>query len=175
MDKYVGNRNVTTWLRSNSFIQNGVSKIWSGLLKVTYIILHGISWNPRSGELVALGKDCILQMGDNSYLSNPLQTSLKDRNLVTLAQAHNPSNTTILSDYWVKGNDLGLGEDLALEWDTYRKNLIDVGVILQDSIDQIMWTGGASPGNPSARNFYLSIISSKCLPSVERWRISLWK
>jgi hypothetical protein len=48
MDKYLGNINVSTWLRSSSFIQNGVSKIWSGLLKVTYLILHGISWNPGS-------------------------------------------------------------------------------------------------------------------------------
>jgi hypothetical protein len=175
MDKYLGNINVSTWLRSNSFIQNGVSKIWSGLLKVTYLILHGISWNPGSGDLVALGKDRILGIGDSSYLSTPLQASLKERNLVTLAQARNPSNTTNLSDYWVKSNDLGLEDDLAIEWDSYRKNLIDVGVILQEGLDQVMWTGGDSPGNPSARNFYLSIISSKCLTSVERWRLSIWK
>jgi hypothetical protein len=124
---------------------------------------------------VALGKDCILGIGDSSYLSIPLQASLKERNLENLAQARNPSNTTFLSDYWVKSNDLGLEEDLAIEWDSYRKNFIDAGVILQEGLDQIMWTGRDSPGNPSTRNFYLSIISSKCLTSVERWRLSIWK
>jgi hypothetical protein len=72
MDKYLGKINVTSWLRSSSFIQNGDSKIWSGLLKVTYIILHGIRWSPRLGDLVALEKDCILRIEDNSYLSTPL-------------------------------------------------------------------------------------------------------
>jgi hypothetical protein len=33
---------------------------------------------------------------------------------------------------------------------------------------------GTSPGIPSARNFYLSIVSSKCYTKVERWRLSIW-
>ena len=79
MDKYLDNKNVTSRLRSNSFIQNGVSKIWSGLLKVTYLILHGISWNLGIGDLVSLGKDRILGVGDSSFLFSPLQESLKEK------------------------------------------------------------------------------------------------
>jgi hypothetical protein len=73
----------------------------------------------------------------------------------------------------VKSNELGLEDDLDIEWELFGKILINVRVILQEGLDQVMWTCGDSPGNPSARNFYLSIVSSKCLTKVEKWRLSI--
>jgi hypothetical protein len=142
---------------------------------VIYLILHGISWSLGTGDLVALGKDRILGIRDNSFLSTPLQETLKEKNIVTLAQARNPLNAPNLSDYWVNSIELGMEGILALEWDMFRRNLFDSGVILQEGFDQVMWMGGDNPGNPTARKFYLRIVSSKCLTKVESWRLSIWK
>jgi hypothetical protein len=90
IDKYLDNRNVTSWLRSSSFVQSGVSKIWSGLLKVVYLILHGISWNPGTGDLVALGKDRILGMGDSSILSSPTTGSIKRKRYIDIGTGTEP-------------------------------------------------------------------------------------
>jgi len=81
MDKYLVNMNVTSWLRSSSFIQNGASKIWSGLLKVTYLILHGISWSPGLGDLVALGKDRILGIRDSSSFIHSIIRYIKRKKI----------------------------------------------------------------------------------------------
>jgi hypothetical protein len=174
IDKYLCNTNVITWLRSRSFQQSGVSKIWGGLLKVVYLILHGLSWNLGSGHLIALGKDWILGMGDNSFLSIHLQDALRDKDIQTLAQMRNPFNDQTTSSYWLTSDELGLEGDLALEWEMYRRALIDSGALIQDNNDQLLWIGGDKSGIPSAKNFYSSIISSKSLSKVESWRLSIW-
>jgi hypothetical protein len=130
IDKYLCNLTVTDWIRLRSLQQSGVSKIWGGFLKVVYLILHGLSWNLGSGHLIDLGKDRILGMGDRSFLSINLMDALKDQNILTLAQARNISSDQTISSYWLTNEDLGLEGDLALEWDLYRRSLIDSGALI---------------------------------------------
>jgi hypothetical protein len=151
IDKYLCNSTVTNWLRSRSFQQSGVSKIWGGLLKVVYLILHGLSWNPGSGHLIDLGKDQILGMGDSSFLSINLLDALKDQNILSLAQARNLTSDQSFSSYWLTSDDLGFEGDLALEWDLYRRALIDSGALIQDRPDQLLWIGGDKSGVPSVK------------------------
>jgi hypothetical protein len=92
LDKYLPHSTVINWLRSHSFHQNASSRIWSGLLKVVHLITHWLSWNPGMGQLIALGKDRILGLGKNSFLSSNIMSALKQRNIITLAQARKHSD-----------------------------------------------------------------------------------
>jgi hypothetical protein len=86
--KYLHWATVINWLRSQYFKQTGMSRIWSGLLKVIYLILHGLSWIPRTGQLITLGKDQILGMGDSSFLSCNLLTVLKEKKHLYACTGH---------------------------------------------------------------------------------------
>jgi len=73
------------WLRTHFFRKTGISRIWSGLLQVFYLILHGLSWIPGNGIFINLGKDRILGMGDFSFLLSNLLLVLKDQNILSFA------------------------------------------------------------------------------------------
>ena len=81
-------------------------------------------------QLIAIGEDKILEMGDKSFLSvNPIY-ALHYRNIYTLAQAMNTNDNLKISDSWLRSNEIGLSGDLAIEWDHFRKKLMDSGVYL---------------------------------------------
>jgi hypothetical protein len=175
MDKYLPHTTVKNWFRSQTFQQKASSRIWSGLLKSVHLITHWLSWNPGSGQLIALGKDRILGMGENSFLSINLMSALNHRNILTLAQARRHSDSQHLSSYWLSSSDLGFSGDIAAEWDQFRWALIDSGAFLQDTEDDLMWIGGDNSRSPTVKNIYWAIISTKNLRKVGTWRQSIWK
>jgi hypothetical protein len=85
-----------------------------------------------------------LRDGGQFHFITPTIGSIKRKDILTLAQAWNPLNEQNISTYWLNSNDLGLEGILASEWDMFRRTLIDSGVILQEGIDQVLWTGGDS-------------------------------
>jgi hypothetical protein len=67
--KYLPHSTIKNWFRSPTFQQKSTSSIWGGLLKSVHLINHWLSWNPGSGQLIEIGEDRILGMGEKSFLS----------------------------------------------------------------------------------------------------------
>jgi len=114
-------------------------------------------------------------MDTHSFLSPILVSSLKQRNIITLAQARGHSDNHHLYNHWLSSRDLSFSGDMAIEWDQYRRALIDSGVLLQDKEDVLMWIGGDNSSAPSVKNLYWGIISTKNLKKVELWQQSIWR
>jgi len=175
MDKYLPHSTVKNWFRSQTFQQRVSSRIWCGLLKSMHLITNWLSWNPGSGQLIALRKDRILGLGNNSFLSCNLLSMLNHRNILTLAQARRHSDNQHLSSYWLSNSDLGFSRDIAAEWDLFRRALIDTGAILRNTEDDLMWIGGDNYRSPKVKNIYWAIISTKNIEKVGTWRQFIWK
>jgi hypothetical protein len=137
-DKYLAHKTVTNWLRSSSFTQKASSKIWSGLLTSMHLILHWLSWDLGSGQLISLGNDRILGLDALSVLSQSLVIAFNQKHIYSIAQAINLYDSHHLCNYWLKSSDLDLSRDLASEWDQYRRALIDSDILLQDRVDMLM-------------------------------------
>ena len=88
-------------------------------------------------------------MGDRSFLSLNLQTSLNQKGIFTLAQVRNISHSHSLSSYWKTSADMGFGADTEMEWDIFWLALADSCAILQETKDRLMWIGGDLSGVPS--------------------------
>jgi ribonuclease HI len=174
-DKYLIHLTVTQWLRSPTFYQKAISKIWRGLIASMHLILHWLCWEPSSGQLISIGIDRILGLENLSFLSQPLVSMLNQNHYHTLAQVRKQSNNLLLSDYWLTSYDLKLMGNLAVEWDHFRKALIDLGIILQDKEDNLIWSGGDKSGIPSVKNIYRGIVTTKCLKKIDRWQLSIWQ
>jgi hypothetical protein len=172
-DKYLPNTTIKNWFRSHTFQQKATSRIWGGLMKSIHLITHWLSWNLGSGQLIALGKDKILGMGENYFLSINLISSLHCRNIFTLAQDMRHYDRQHSSSSWHNSNDLGFTGDLAIEWEHFRRALFDSGAYLQDSEDVLMWIGGDNSGIPTVKNFYWAILSTKNLRKLGGWRRSI--
>jgi hypothetical protein len=123
-DKYLPHTTIKNWFRSHTFQHKATSRIWGGLMKSVHLINHWLSWNPGSGQLIALGKDRILGMGENSFLSLNILSALHCQNIFTLAQAMRHYDRQHLSSTWLNSNDLGFTGDLAIEWEHFRKALL---------------------------------------------------
>jgi hypothetical protein len=67
--KYLPHTIVINRFRSPTFHQKAASRIWNGLLKSVHLITHWLSWTPGLGQLIILGRDMTLGMGDKSFLS----------------------------------------------------------------------------------------------------------
>jgi hypothetical protein len=141
-DKYLSHLSVINWLRSFTFQAWSSSCIWGGLLKSIHLILQWLSWNPGKGQLIELGRDKILDLGEKYFLSDILISDLHERHIYSLAQAQRTDDRSYSSFLWVKSYEIGLTGTSATEWDRFRLDLIDAGTFLQDREDSLLWTGG---------------------------------
>jgi len=174
IDKYLPHTTVKNWLRSPSFLHKSASGFWRGLLKLIHLITHCLTWSLGSGHLIALGRDMILGMGDKSFLSSPLLSDLKNRNITSLLQARRIMDNHSTS-FWYSSSDLGLSGALGYEWNCFRTALIDLSAFIQDIADEILCTGGDNSGIITVKNTYLDLLSTQGLKKVLGWRQSLWK
>jgi ribonuclease HI len=157
--KYFPSLPVHIWIRSASDRPNRGSIIWKHLSLTLPIILHWISWNPGNGQLIEVGRDCILGLGRHALLSAPLLAHLHRKNIFFLHQIISPSNGGLLGDHWLSGEELQLDFDLYSEWIGYTQSLMEAGIRLQDRPDVLLWTGGDQSGSLTAKNVYLALAS----------------
>jgi hypothetical protein len=129
MDKYLQNATLTNWLRKHSHFFKAASRIWSSLVRTTPIILHWLSWRPGAGHLITIGRDRILNIGDNSFL-HPETISFKSKKVTVLAQATVAKDPITLAEKWKSNNDLGLTGFHSAEWESFILELNKVGVTL---------------------------------------------
>jgi hypothetical protein len=62
-----------------------------------------------------------------------------------------------------------------MEWDHYRRALQASGVIYLKKVDELIWIGGDSSGNLSAKNVYAALLSTQISPTITGWRNQMWK
>jgi hypothetical protein len=174
-DKYLPYCSVSTWFRSVNRSQGSTSPVWRNILKVLPLLDHWLYWKPGNGEAVQVGRDCIMGMGQQSFLSNELIVALKLKGVTFLYQAHNFTNTDPLSSYWQEVSKLGLYGDLATEWEDYRSALMGARIQLTDLDDELMWSGGDGSGIPSVSNIYKALSESLWHHTTKGWSYKLWK
>jgi hypothetical protein len=68
-ENYLHNTSYYKWIRHYSHQNPTASKIWTSLRRVLPIINNWLSWLPGSGSQVNLGRDNIMDLGDNAILS----------------------------------------------------------------------------------------------------------
>jgi hypothetical protein len=173
-DKYLPHGTMTRWLRSATTSTTQGSQTWRNLLKSLHIILHWLAWSPGSGHSIILGKDLILGMGKDSILSEDLVVSLNQKNVYYLYQASRDLCPGTICSIWLDSEDLGLAGDLALEWEMFRRALIDSGVQLLDRPDVLKWTGGDYSGQLTVKNVYNAIATKQWIKTIGGWRKKLW-
>jgi hypothetical protein len=92
------------------------------------------------GHSISVGKDVIVGMGKDYFLTQELVNRLNQRNIHLLFQASQMSTRGTIGQSWISSVELGLEEDLAVEWDNFRHNLIDSCIFLVDRPDELIWT-----------------------------------
>ena len=132
-----------------------------------HLILHWLCWEPSSGKLISIGIDKNIGLGNISFLSQSLVSMLNQNHMHTLAQVRKILNSSLLCDYWLTSIDINLRGSLATEWDLFWKALIDSGIILQNTKDHLILTGGDNSSIPSVKNIYRVLL----LPNA--WRGSI--
>lgn len=90
-DKYLPHCSVVTWFRTTNNTARAASQTWKNLVKSVNLITHWLCWNPGFGHSVIVGKDCILGLGNTSFLSPQLITSLNFNILDTFTKQEVPT------------------------------------------------------------------------------------
>jgi ribonuclease HI len=127
------------------------------------LLLHWLAWKPGAGSSIITGKDEILGLGKRSFLSAELINLLNNNQVYFLYQARKASVQGTICTNWLDSRDLGLVGDLAMEWEHYRQNLIETGITLSNSQDELRWTGGDCTGLLTTKNVYNAL-------SAELWK-----
>ena len=70
---------------------------------------------------------------------------------------------------------MGLGGLEAEEWEDYRRALAHEGILLTDSLEELVWTGNLSMGVMTTKNAYDAIALNIWTRSINWWHNSLWK
>jgi hypothetical protein len=137
---------VATWLRTASPLQPAASHILKNLMKSLPLITHWISWKPDNGYSILIRLDKILGIVNSSLLSSELLLDLKDKNVRYLYQAIAQSSLGFITNQWKSSEELDLSGNLATEWFSFCKALIQSGVQVQPRDDSLIWTGGDHSG-----------------------------
>jgi len=162
-EKYFPHISVTTWLPSTMPVTSFGSQTWKNLLNTLPLIVHWLAWKPGADDSIIIGKDEILRMGKDYFLSAELITRLNRKNVYFLFQASRASIQGSICPNWLNNMDLGLEGDFASEWDRYRMRLIGVGIAISDRQDELRWTGGDCSGRLTTKNVYYALV-------VELWK-----
>jgi hypothetical protein len=138
------------------------------------LLLHWIAWNPGSGHSIIIGKDRILGMGIKAFLSAELLQTLNQNSVHYLSQANKDLRPGTICSTWYDSGDLNLSGVLATEWEGYRSALIESGVQLRNRPDALIWTGGDSYGQISAKNVYNALMTLQWSVRTGGWRKRVW-
>jgi hypothetical protein len=168
-DKYFPHVPVWTWLRSVEPAHPFGSQTWKNLCNTLPIILHWLAWKPGSGHSIIVGKDVILGMGQEAFLSQDLVSCLNKKGIHFLYQASRQRMGAATGTRWINSAELDLAEPLAEEWDCYRQSLIESGISLGEKQDELIWIGGDKSGNISVKNIYEALSNS--LWNYKAWRM----
>jgi hypothetical protein len=139
-DKYLPHGLVSSWLRSASAVSAHGSQTWKNLINTLPLVLQWLAWNPGTRNSIIIGKDVILGMGIDSFLSNELVATLNQKNVYLLYQVGCDFTQGLICSNWIDSAALGLEGDLAAEWEMFRRNLIGAGIQLLDRLDVLLWT-----------------------------------
>jgi hypothetical protein len=144
-------------------------------LKSVHLITHWHSWLSGSREKIYIGQDFILGLRDKALLSQELRDHLSRKNINLLAHAKIQQVSRDSSNYWRDSHTLGLSGILADEWDSYTRNISAAGVILGNSEDTLLWTGGDASGKATVIFFYSALVSTRNYQQEANWKQKLWK
>jgi ribonuclease HI len=75
---------------------------------------------------------------------------------------------------WRSSEELDLEGGLAMEWKHYRGALINVGVLLLENSDELIWLGGDASGQITVNNAFVAVENMRWNYVVGGWRKALW-
>jgi hypothetical protein len=122
-DKYLPFVFVSTWFRLDNITHGEFSPVWRNLLKSLPLLDHWLCWKPGNGETIQEGRDRIMRMGQQSFLSKELISALKFQGITFIYQDSVTTLSDPLSTYWIDATKLGFIDELASEWEDYRSAL----------------------------------------------------
>jgi len=64
--------------------------------------------------------------------------------------------------------------DLALEWDSFCRDLIGTGVQIQSKEDELTWTGGDNLSFLTVKNVYSAQAKKLWQHPIGGWRRNMW-
>jgi hypothetical protein len=73
-----------------------------------HVIIHWLSWSPGTGQLINIGRDRVLGLGEKSILSDELITILNQKKITVLALAKVSHNPITFTESWIGSAELGL-------------------------------------------------------------------
>jgi hypothetical protein len=107
------------------------SPTWRYLQRSLPILLHWLAWCPGTGELIRIGKDQILGMGDKAMLSDELIAFLNQQGIYFLSQASRDARQDAMGQTWIKSAELGIEGDLATEWKNLQEYAYRSGGVVE--------------------------------------------
>lgn len=172
--KYLKNILVLHWLCKNK-VQCEGSIFWKGLLSLLPWLKQWLAWRVGNGEHVILGRDPFLGCGGNFRLFEELINYLNLQGFHRLNHIKKVWITSSRSTYWMMALDLGLHDNLAVEWDTFINNLNEGGIRLTNFEDSLVWSWDNVEGKVSVKKAYEVVSAHLSCPDHKWWFSLLWR
>lgn len=102
------------------------------------MVTHRITWKPGSSTYIRLGKDSILGLEQNSFLSPILLSLLKRRGLHFLYQMAGLGRQGAVLARWKSALEVGLADAEANELTHFSKDLNRASISLTDQPDELI-------------------------------------
>jgi hypothetical protein len=173
-DKYIPFISVACWLRTMNVVNAKGSNTWKHLLKSLHILLHWVAWRPGTRHSILVGRDHILGMGEGAILSEEMIIAINRKGVHYLYQVHCEPCVGMIGLNWLSSNDLGLEDDLSLEWKFFHRSLINVGVLLLEKMDELIWLGGDVSSQIIVKNAFVAMEKKRWKYVIGGWRKALW-
>lgn len=155
-DKHLLHTTIVRWLRNATATTRVASKFWRNLAKSKFWLTQWLCWKPGSGHSIILSNDCILDLDKASYLPPQLIAHLNTKK-IHLFQARGSSRSGFISDRWIASAELELNAEHAFCWENFCMELSRSGIPLNDTNDQMLWSGGDCSGYLTVKNVYAAI------------------
>lgn len=170
--KYLGGVDVGIWMGTGTRSRVSSSKIWYNLLSALPILNFSLCWKVGCGNMISIGTDPILGIGEGHRLSDELITTLHDRGIFVLNHLWTSSAVHADTRELIDISDLPVA--LLMEWSVFRLSLLGAGIQIQAEPDRLVWEFNPLHGTVTARLAYTYLMEGPLEHQVTGIGSMLW-
>jgi hypothetical protein len=97
-----------------------------------------LSWKPGNGYRVEVGRDRIVGLEEDSFLSIALIKELNQKQISVLAQVWRSHDLDTVLPTWLSSFDMNLSGPLAEEWEKYKRALQASTIAISNTEDELI-------------------------------------
>lgn len=152
--KYMGNKDLSFWIRENHIGSPLGSAIWRGFRKLEPFFRQNPIWKLQTGSKIIIGKDEFAGAAGKIQISTRLMGLLHNRGIFFWASVIREWVGVV--PVWKSATELHLYDEMVMQWKSILSSLRALGIYRSADKDFLIWKGFGGSSTIFVKHIYIN-------------------